>query len=203
MWGGFMFVNFDDKAEPLLKYLGNLPQDLAAYDCENLVTTRVVVHEIECNWKIHIENAMEEYHLPSVHGATLNLLDFVHTDVPTEGAWFAIREEHQGTRALLEEDRKHAFPLIPGVHGHAAKGTNYVCLNPSTMLGMTIDCLWYYYKRWDKSVGEDNEIARIQQSGMNSPLARQGRMSHHEYLIPKLGNWWIGHTVDRGAALRR
>lgn len=237
-WGGFMFVNFDDRAPPLLEYLGNMPQDLAAYDCENLVLTRMVVHEVTCNWKIHIENAMEEYHLPSVHGATLNLLDFVHHDVPTAGAWFAIREQHGGTRALLAEDRQHAFPTIPGIHGHAAQGTNYVCINPSTMLGMTIDCVWYielhplgpnrtrvvvgscfpkattqlpdfaeraryYYKRWDKSIGEDNEIARIQQSGMASPLARQGRLSCHEYLIPKLGKWWIGHTVDRGAAQSR
>ena len=234
-WGGFMFINFDDAAPPLLEYLGNMPQDLAAYDCENLVLTRMVVHEVACNWKIYIENAMEEYHLPSVHGSTLNLLDFVHHDVPTTGAWFAIREQHSGTRALLAEDRQHAFPPIPGIRGHAAEGTNYVCINPSTMLGMTIDCVWYielhplgphrtrvivgscfpkattqlpdfaeraryYYKRWDKSIGEDNEIARIQQSGMDSPLARQGRLSSHEYLIPKLGNWWIGHTVDRGAA---
>jgi len=238
IWGGFLFVNFDSGAAPLLNYLGNLPEELAAYDCDNLVLTRIAVHDVPCNWKIHIENAMEEYHLPSVHGSTLNLLDFEHHDVDTRGAWFGIRERHSGTRALLEEDRRHAFPAIPGIHGHAAEGTNYVCINPSTMLGMTIDCVWYielhplgpartrvvvgscfprattqlpdfaeraryYYKRWDKSIAEDNEIARIQQGGMDSPLARSGRLSSHEYLIPKLGKWWIEHTVDRGAARGR
>ena len=231
-WGGFMFINFDNGAKPLLEQLGDLPEQYAAYDCENLRVTRIKVHEVDCNWKIHIENAMEEYHLPSVHGSTLNLLDFEHFDVPAKGGWMAIREKHEGTRALLEEDRKHAFPMIPGIHGHAAEGTNYVCLNPSTMLGMTIDCVWYielhplgptrtrvvvgscfpkatveradfaekaayYYKRWDKSIAEDNEIARVQQSGMSSPLARPGRLSSHEYLIPKLGTWWIDHTVGR------
>lgn len=236
MWGGFIFVNFDDHAPPLLEYLGDLPEVLKPYDCENLVTTRISVFDIACNWKIHIENAMEEYHLPAVHGQTLNLLKFEHFDVPAKGAWMAIRERHSGTRALLEEDRHHAFPVIPGIHGHAAEGTNYVCINPSTMLGMTIDTVWYielhpmgpertrvvvgscfpkattqlpdfnervkyYYKRWDKSVGEDNEIARIQQQGMNSPLTRPGRLSGHEYLIPKLGKWWIEHTVDRGVAV--
>jgi hypothetical protein len=35
---------------------------------------------------------------------------------------------------------------------------------------------------------------------MNSPLTRPGRLSGHEYLIPKLGKWWIEHTVDRGVA---
>jgi choline monooxygenase len=231
-WGGFLFINFDAQARPLAEQLGDLPEQYAAYDCENLRVTRIKVHEVECNWKIHIENAMEEYHLPSVHGSTLNLLHFEHFDVPAKGGWMAIRERHEGTRALLEEDRKHAFPPIPGIHGHASEGTNYVCINPSTMLGMTIDCVWYielhplgptrtrvvvgscfpkatverpdfaekaqyYYKRWDKSIAEDNEIARVQQSGMASPLARSGRLSSHEYLIPKLGTWWIDHTVGR------
>ncbi len=237
-WGGFLFVNFDDDAPSLSEYLGDMPEVLAAYDCENLVLTRTRTHIVDCNWKIHIENAMEEYHLPSVHGSTLNLLDFEHFDVPAQGAWMAIRERHAGTRALLQEDRQRAFPPIPGIHGHAAEGTNYVCINPSTMLGMTIDCVWYielhplgpartrvvvgscfpkvttqlpdfaeraqyYYKRWDKSIGEDNQIARIQQRGMDSPLAQPGRLSSHEYLIPKLGSWWIEHTVDRGAALEQ
>ena len=231
-WGGFLFINFDPQAAPLLEQLGDLPEQYAAYDCDNLRVTRIKVHDVACNWKIHIENAMEEYHLPSVHGSTLNLLNFEHFDVPAQGGWMAIRERHEGTRALLEEDRKHALPMIPGIHGHAAEGTNYVCINPSTMLGMTIDCVWYielhplgptrtrvvvgscfpkatierpdfadkvqyYYKRWDKSIAEDNEIARVQQSGMASPLARSGRLSSHEYLIPKLGTWWIDHTVGR------
>ncbi|MGQ0655882.1 MAG: aromatic ring-hydroxylating oxygenase subunit alpha [Betaproteobacteria bacterium] len=231
-WGGFLFINFDPNAAPLLEQLGDLPEQYAAYDCESLRVTRIKVHEVACNWKIHIENAMEEYHLPSVHGSTLNLLHFEHFDVPAKGGWMAIRERHEGTRALLEEDRKHAFPPIPGIHGHAAEGTNYVCINPSTMLGMTVDCVWYielhplgptrtrvvvgscfpratversdfaekvqyYYKRWDKSIAEDNEIARVQQSGMASPLARSGRLSSHEYLIPKLGTWWIDRTVGR------
>jgi phenylpropionate dioxygenase-like ring-hydroxylating dioxygenase large terminal subunit len=237
-WGGFLFVNFDPDASPLLDYLGDMPEVLAPYKCEELVCTRIKVHEVDCNWKTHIENAMEDYHVPTVHGSTLNLLKVDHFNVPTQGAWFNMRERHTGTRALLEEDRKHAFPLNPYISGHAAEGTNFVCINPSTMLGMTLDCVWYielhplgpmrtrvvvgscfpkatialpdfeerakfYYKRWDKSIGEDNVIARLQQRGLVSPLAMPGRMSNLEYLIPKLGEWWINHTVDRGAATAR
>ena len=237
-WGGFLFVNFDNDAEPLLDYLGDMPQVLVSYKCEDLILTRIKVHEVECNWKTHIENAMEDYHVPTVHGSTLNLLKVDHFNVPTKGAWFNMRERHEGTRALLEEDRKYAFPLNPSIRDHAAQGTNFVCINPSTMLGMTLDCVWYielhplgptrtrvvvgscfpkattelpdfaerakfYYKRWDKSIGEDNVIAVLQQRGLSSPMAEVGRMSKHEYLIPKLGAWWIDHTIDRGAALER
>jgi len=229
-WGGFIFVNFDADAEPLLDYLGDAPEQLASYDCENLVTTRLTSFELDCNWKLYIENAMEEYHLPFVHKSTLNLKDFDHGIIPAEGNWDAIREKHEGTRALLEEDKQHGLPRIKTLEGPPAEGTHYVVLYPSTMLGMTTDSVWwlelhpmgpnktklivgtcfpketverpdleekakYYYKRWDKSIGEDNDVSDIQHEGVTSPFAKPGRLSHHEPLVHHIANWVIDRVV--------
>ena len=71
IWGGFIFVNFDDEAEGLLDYLGDAPEVLKSYNCADLVCARIKTHEVDCNWKIHIENAMEDYHLPNVHGVSI------------------------------------------------------------------------------------------------------------------------------------
>ena len=156
---------------------------------------------------------------PTVHKKTLNPKEMEHSSAPTVGNWFDIREHHdQNTRALLAEDLEHAFPHIPDLEGRAAGGTNYVALNPSTMLGMTLDCVWYlqlmphgphqttviagacfpsetiarddfeekvqyYYKRWDKTLAEDNEIAAVQHRGLRSPLAQAGRLSHLEPIV--------------------
>jgi choline monooxygenase len=230
-WGGFIFINFDRDAEPLLDYLGDFPEVMKSYDCDNLICTRRKIHEVDCNWKIHIENAMEDYHVPMVHKASISKKKVDHWNQPTQGNWFNMRERHDPTtRALLEEDRRHAFPHIKTLDGHAAEGTNFVCLNPSTMLGMTLDCVWYielqpqgpghthievgscfpretaalpdfedraryYYKRWDKSIGEDNDIAAVQQAGLMSPFHRPGRMSYLEPLIPQMAAWWVDRTV--------
>ncbi len=236
-WGGYIFINFDDKAESLANYLGDLPEELASYNCEDLVTTRVTEYDLKCNWKLFIENAMEEYHLPTVHKASLQLLEMKHGIVPVRGNWDVIREKHEGTRALLDEDREHALPRIKSLTGHPAEGTHYVVLYPSTMLGMTTDCVWwlelrpdgphktklivgtsfpketvargdfadkvkYYYKRWDRSVGEDNDISEIQHEGVNSPFAVSGRLSHLEPLVHHIANWVAdrivgGDTFDR------
>ena len=235
-WGGFIFVNFDEEAGGLLDYLDDAPEVLNSYNCDDLICTRIKTHEVECNWKIHIENAMEDYHVPNVHGVSIGNKAVDHFPVESKGNWFNMRERHdEYTRALLQEDREHMFPRIKTLEGHAAEGTNFVCLNPSTMLGMTLDCVWYiqlipfgpnqthvevgscfpkettelpdfeervqyYYKRWDKSIGEDNEIAAVQQIGVSSPLARRGRMSREEYLIPKLGLWWVSHVLGDAKA---
>jgi len=231
IFGCFMFINFDGTAEPLGDYLGNFPEIMGSYGLENLRLVRRLEHEVPCNWKVHIENAMEEYHLPMVHRATLNPKEMEHSAVPTSENWLDIREHHDNhTRSLLIEDLAHELPHIPTLEGRAAGGTNYVCLNPSTMLGMTLDSIWYlelqpqgpnhtkvvhgacfpsetvarddfvekvpfYYKRWDTTLGEDNEIAGRQQRGLGSPFARPGRFSHLEPLVPELAQWWIKHII--------
>lgn len=234
--GCFIFINFDNEAAPLDDYLGDFPAIMGSYDLANLRLTRKAVHAVDCNWKIHIENAMEEYHLPTVHKLTLDPKEMEHSALPTSENWLDIREHHDdNTRALLPEDLEHALPRIPTLEGRAAGGTNYVSLNPSTMLGMTLDCVWYlelqprgphhttviagacfpeetvarpdfeekvqyYYKRWDITLGEDNEIGAHQHRGLCSPLAGRGRLSHLEPLIPKLAQWWIERTLPAEAA---
>ena len=144
VFGCFMFINFDGNAQPLINYLGDFPEILGSYGLENLTLVRRLVHEVPCNWKVHIENAMEEYHLPMVHQVTLNPKEMEHSAAPTSENWLDIREHHDNhTRSLLIEDLVHELPHIPTLEGRAAGGTNYVCLNPSTMLGMTLDSVWY------------------------------------------------------------
>jgi hypothetical protein len=46
-----------------------------------------------------------------------------------------------------------------------------------------------YYRRWDRSIVEDNDISEIQQRGLSSPFARAGRYSHLEPLVHSLANW--------------
>ena len=237
-WGGFLFVNFDGEAPPLLDYLGNLPVEMASYGLQDLVLTNHWSYDVACNWKLHIENAMEDYHVPWVHSTSLDLKDVEFWNVPTEGNWFDMRERHEGTRALLEEDAHHGFPRISTLQDHADEGTNFVCVAPSTCLALTTDCFWYvelhpqgpgsttvsvgtcfpketvarpdfdekvqyYYKRWRKSVGEDNNISTIQQEGLASPFVTPGRLSRLEPLVRDLGEWWIDWVIDRGATARK
>lgn len=142
-WGGFIFVNCDADADDLVTFLGDLPEQLAAYDSENLVTTEVWRYDMACNWKLFFENAMEEYHVPLVHNKSISALQVGHGLVETRGNWDCLRETHDGTRALLQEDQDKGFPYIKTLKGHAAAGSNYVGIYPSTTLCMTKDSVWW------------------------------------------------------------
>jgi len=144
-WGGYIFVSFDDEIESLDLWLGNLPAQMRSYDCENFRLCRRVEFDVACNWKSHIENSVEDYHVPLVHSYTLQKIQggYEHSYPETRGNWLVMRERHDGTRALLVEDLEHALPRIATLEGHAAEGTNFVCLFPSTLLAFTVDSMWY------------------------------------------------------------
>jgi phenylpropionate dioxygenase-like ring-hydroxylating dioxygenase large terminal subunit len=229
-WGGFMWVNFDERAAPLAAWLGDLPQRLASYRFDDMVCVRRKEYELACNWKIYVENAMEAYHVPTVHRSTLQRQKGPHASKqPTLGEWIALWKEHEGSRALLVGDT--GFPFIDGLEGQAARGTWYPLIYPSTMFGATRDCMWWlelhplsasrtrlivgssfprrtverpdfadtvqrYYRRWDTSIPEDNEISGIQQRGLSSPFARPGRLTHLEPLVHDLANWVLDRVLD-------
>jgi len=229
-WGGFLFICFDPDAPPLMEFLGDLPSLLAPYDLDNMVTVRRREWDIGCNWKIYVENAMESYHVPTVHAHTIQKQKRSITPplFGDPGQWCGLYTAHTGSRALEAGDT--GFPYIPSLSGPSAAGTYYILIYPSTMLALTFDCMWWleihprgpdamhliagscfpretvaradfgevvqrYYRRWDKSIPEDNVISEIQQHGISSPFAQVGRLSYMEPLVHTLANW----VLDRVA----
>ena len=142
LWGGFMFLNFDPDAAPLSDWLGDLPEVLAAYKLEEMVTTRRVEYDLACNWKVYVENAMESYHVPTVHQQTLQKQKRDHNPpIPSQGQYCGLFTRHTGSRPLLPGAK--GFPYIENLSGLANEGTYYVLINPSTMFGLTYDCMWW------------------------------------------------------------
>jgi len=75
-WEGLIFVNLTAAAEPLLKSLGNLPEQAARFQFEKMLLHERRIYQMECNWKTYIDNYLEGYHLPSVHPGLNRELDY-------------------------------------------------------------------------------------------------------------------------------
>ena len=48
-----------------------------------------------------------------------------------------------------------------------------------------------YYRRWDLTHSEDNEICELQQSGITSPLAQAGRLARRERGVHAVDFWVV------------
>ena len=70
-WGGFIFINFDDDAELLSKYLSILPKHFEIWEMEKRKKIAHVAKVVPCNWKFAMEAFLEGYHVASTHPQSL------------------------------------------------------------------------------------------------------------------------------------
>lgn len=143
-WGGFIWGCVAPDVPPLLEWLGELPERLAMYQLDEMVATRVVTHDVPCNWKVWVENFMEGYHIPTVHKRSISKIKAINT--PEEprgnGQYTAIFEQHDGTLALLPGDT--GFAPIESLHGESVRGSRFMLVYPMTMFALTIDTMWSF-----------------------------------------------------------
>ncbi len=66
-WGGWVFVNMDQNAEPLAKFLGDLPDHFSIWAPEDRYIEAHVAKVMGCNWKVCQEAFMEAFHVIATH----------------------------------------------------------------------------------------------------------------------------------------
>jgi phenylpropionate dioxygenase-like ring-hydroxylating dioxygenase large terminal subunit len=71
-WGGFVFINMDEDAPPLMDYLGVLPEHFRNWNMADRYVALHVQKELPCNWKLAAEAFMENYHTRTTHPQLLS-----------------------------------------------------------------------------------------------------------------------------------
>jgi nitrite reductase/ring-hydroxylating ferredoxin subunit len=70
-WGGFVFINLDHDAAPLLEWLAPLADRLPEIAHAPLRVVDKKSHTVRCNWKIMAEGFLEVYHAKTIHANTV------------------------------------------------------------------------------------------------------------------------------------
>ena len=137
---GFLFVSFANDVMTLEEHLGDMTEQYASYRFADMLCVRRRSYDLKCNWKLYIENAMEDYHTATVHKDSIGNQDCV--PVSTKGQWAAIHLEAADTIAVLTEDNT-TLPHIEKLSGLAAKGTYFSVIYPGTFFATHQDCMWW------------------------------------------------------------
>jgi len=146
-WGPFMFINFDNNAPGLKEWAGEMYNEILPYDPENLVCTRRAEFDVQCNWKLYVENFCDVGHVKTVHKDSLKKLSDSY-DKPVETEYvkaegFSFFVTHAGTRTLLDGvENKKGFDRIPTLTGRTTHGSYYPILMPLGCIGYCVDSAW-------------------------------------------------------------
>jgi phenylpropionate dioxygenase-like ring-hydroxylating dioxygenase large terminal subunit len=76
-WGGFVFINMNVDAEPLLEFLDPLPSILAPYRLEDMRFRSYRTTVLPANWKAVVDAFNEGYHVQGLHPQILPWTDDV------------------------------------------------------------------------------------------------------------------------------
>ena len=71
-WGGFLFINPDDEAEPFEDFVGDLAEHFTLLPYERRYKQAHVAKILRCNWKVAQEAFSEAYHVVATHPTILD-----------------------------------------------------------------------------------------------------------------------------------
>ncbi len=118
VWDGWVFVNEDLDAQPLVEFLGPLAEQMSEINGRAMRAVGTQVHHLECNWKLMVDAFLEVYHVRTVHPDNAALLyndQSVTVSMLPNGHSRLSVEKHDMFRDMplvSEENDNPAVPLL-------------------------------------------------------------------------------------------
>lgn len=145
-WEGFIFINLDETAVPFERQMSALIGRFEDWNMSELRIARHIRYELNCNWKLILQNYQECYHCPGVHPllSKLTPVDSAQHDV-SEGAvigGFMDLPRKGGSMTMTGEA---AAPPICNVHGPDLQRVYYYSIFPNMLLTPHPDFVMYHH----------------------------------------------------------
>lgn len=134
IWNGFVFLTMNPKPEPLLEFLGVIPEHLKHYPIHEMRVLRDLEFDWGANWKTAADAFLEFYHAEIVHPEILPITDSyaVQYDLYDKGHGRMLIENGNAhpkwpDRENVNEAQKMFLGLYDGKHADYAhlKGREY------------------------------------------------------------------------------
>jgi choline monooxygenase len=118
VWNELVFVNLDRDAESLTDYLGEMLGDMPRHDYSGFRLAQRKVWELDCNWKVYVDNYLEGYHIPIVHPGLFRELDYPNYRTETKrrhSIQYAPTRRPERIRTSDGDDQVRYFWLYPNL----------------------------------------------------------------------------------------
>lgn len=77
VWDGLIFINLNDNSEELNDFVDGISERIKPHSLVNKKFHKRISYEVNCNWKVYVDNYLEGYHVPFVHPELVKLYDFM------------------------------------------------------------------------------------------------------------------------------
>jgi choline monooxygenase len=108
-WEKLVFVHLDPDPIPLAEHIGRMAHDSRALGLDTLHFYERRTFEIQCNWKVFVDNYLDGgYHVPFLHKKLNSILDFKSYTIETSGRLCLQKSpiDPSGTEEITREMRR-------------------------------------------------------------------------------------------------
>lgn len=118
-WQGLVFVTLSDEVPAFDEVFASIVERIAPINLSSMRFERRKTYDIDCNWKVYVDNFLEGYHLPHVHPGLSKALDYHAYDTELS-AWHSLQSS----------------PLRDGVDIYGDGDAFYYQIYPNIMLNI-------------------------------------------------------------------
>lgn len=141
-WHGFLFVNGSGDAPPFAEHVGALDDLVVPYQPERLVPLVSHEYDLDCNWKVILENYHECYHCPLIHPELCQVSPPASGDnFELDGAWVGGTMDLKDHAVTMSLDGHSDGVPIPGLDTERLRTVAYLGLFPNLLLSLHPDYL--------------------------------------------------------------
>jgi choline monooxygenase len=194
VWNELVFVNLDPASESLEDFLGELVSDMPPHDYSGFRLARRKTWELDCNWKVYVDNYLEGYHIPIVHPGLFRELDYANYRTETKRSYsiqVAPTRNARRIRTADGEDEVRYFWIFPNLMLNVYPDNFSTNLILPLGAERTVTIFDWYFKDPDASQREidetvafsdeiqieDVDICEAVQRGLRSATYDTGRFS--------------------------
>lgn len=116
LWEGFIFINLSEKPVPFEKEFEPLIGRWDNWQLSKLKTAKVIEYNLNCNWKLILQNYQECYHCPGVHPLLCELTPFrsASHDCMQGGIIGGYMTLNKNKKSMTMDGKSAAPPLVNG-----------------------------------------------------------------------------------------
>ena len=137
-WGGFIFINLDEKPSSFNEFINDISTQFIRYPLDELVSSRSHEYEVSANWKVILENYNECYHCAGVHPELVKIVPAFKENGANGLDWEEGIPHRAGSNTFTFNGTTNRDPF-PGLNQSEKDNHFGQALYPNLMMSLSMD----------------------------------------------------------------